>query len=82
MDLLPLGSIVILKESRQKLIIVGRFHKNIGDNKIYDYAAYYYPEGLKYSKINYLFNNKDIEEVVFKGYTDKEDENFLIKIKK
>lgn len=38
-DLLPIGSVVTLKEGTKKLMIMGRLQQNMKTKKIYDYAG-------------------------------------------
>ncbi|KRM91354.1 hypothetical protein FC87_GL000864 [Fructilactobacillus florum DSM 22689 = JCM 16035] len=49
-ELLPLGSILILKESLQKLMVVGRGavynDPKTDEEKFADYMAVLYPEGI------------------------------------
>lgn len=39
-ELLPLGSVVVLKEGTKKLMIIGRLQQNVKTKKVYDYAGY------------------------------------------
>ena len=68
---LPLGSVVILKGSVKKLLVVSRGSMVEGD--FFDYGAFLYPEGMIDSNIAY-FNRGDILKVVFEGYADADDE--------
>lgn len=76
--LLPLGTIVYLKEATAKLMIVGRGAAfNDGDEqKISDYIAVVYPNGID-PEDALFFNHEDIDEVVFEGYSDDEEERYL-----
>lgn len=38
-DLLPIGSVVTLKEGTKKLMITGRLQQNMKTKKLYDYAG-------------------------------------------
>lgn len=38
-DLLPIGSVVTLKEGKKKLMIIGRIQENEKTKKLYDYAG-------------------------------------------
>ena len=45
-DLLPIGSVVLLKGGDKKIMVCGRIQAKEGENTIYDYSACYYPEGI------------------------------------
>lgn len=68
---LPLGSIVILKGSVKKLLIVSR--GSIVEDEFFDYGAFLYPEGMFNTNIAY-FNHDDILKTVFEGYSDADEE--------
>lgn len=71
----PLGSIILLNGSFEKVIIIGRglIVKNAaGDNVIFDYAGVTYPEGLVGDHVAY-FNHTDVAKVVFEGFSDEAD---------
>lgn len=81
--ILPLGSVVYLKEGNKKVLIVARglIAKN-GDGHIYfDYGGVPYPEGLVDDKMAY-FQHEAINKVVFEGYSDLDDEATVEKILK
>ena len=44
-DLLPIGSVVTLKEGTKRLMIIGRLQQNVRTKKVYDYAGCLWPEG-------------------------------------
>lgn len=72
--LLPIGTIVKLKNSTESLMIIGRF-PIIKKNNItgyYDYNACLYPDGF-YGNNLYMFNHKDIEEIIYYGYFSLEE---------
>ena len=79
---LPLGSIILIKGSVRKMIIVGRALMQKIDNqtKYFDYACCTYPEGLIGDQAIYV-NHADIDEVVYKGYADDDDERMQKYIK-
>lgn len=78
---LPLGSVVILKEAKKKLMITGYRMKAIETpDKIYDYCGCIHPEGTISSELTCVFDHSQIEKVFFTGYVDKEVNNFLEKI--
>lgn len=76
--LLPIGSVVLLREGIKKLMIIGI--KPVSENqpeKVFDYIGVVYPEGYLSNEYNFLFNHDDINDVVFKGYNNPERENFI-----
>lgn len=75
-ELLPIGSVVMLKGGSKRVMIVGRIQRKVGDNSIYDYSACYYPEGVIDPKDLFLFNNEDIDMVYFVGLQDVEEFKF------
>lgn len=74
---LPIGSIVLLKNGKKKVMIYGRRQKRVTDEHEYDYIACLYPEGNISEDYMYLFNHEDIETVVYRGYSDAEEESFI-----
>lgn len=38
-ELLPIGSVVVLKEGTKKLMIIGRLQQNVKTKNLYDYAG-------------------------------------------
>lgn len=80
-ELLPIGSIVLLKEGEKKLMVVGIMQLEAdGDGKEYDYLGVLYPEGHIGDGFQYLFNHEDIKNVFFRGYEDSERRDFLTKL--
>ena len=80
-QLLPLGSVVYLKEGNKKILIIARglVAKN-GDGHIYfDYGGVPYPEGLVDDQMAY-FQHDAVKKVVFNGYTDLDNEATVEKI--
>lgn len=72
--LLPIGSVVLLKNSKKRLMVIGRLQTKVGDNEetLFDYSAYLYPEGNLESGQMFLFNHADIERIYFVGFQDEE----------
>ncbi|PCS03963.1 type II secretion protein [Lactococcus piscium] len=68
-----------LKEGTQKLMILNRGSviENNGENLLFDYSAAIYPVGLNPEQVLY-FNKEDIDKIVFEGYTDEEEERFMV----
>lgn len=72
-DLLPNGSVVLLKNSDHRFMIYGRVQMDNESGKLYDYAGCPYPEGVQNTNEVYLFNNDDIRMVFFLGFQDFEE---------
>lgn len=77
-NFLPLGSIVKIRGSLKKTVIVARgLMTVIGSEALFfDYGGAVYPEGVVGDQILY-FNHCDIEEVIFKGYENEENTEIL-----
>ena len=80
-DLLPLGSIVYLEEGTQKLVIVGRGvifdDPDTGEPVLADYMGVLYPQGFQ-TESTLFFQHDNIDQVVFEGYKDEEEERFMV----
>lgn len=80
-ELLPVGSVVLLKDGEKRLMISGVMQKDKhGRGKEYDYLGVLYPEGYMGKRYQYLFNHGDIAVIVFRGYEDAERVEFLSKL--
>ena len=73
-ELLPIGSVVILKEANKKAMIYGVKQINSATDIEYDYIGVVYPEGNMGDGTQFFFNHDVIEEVFFRGYEDEERE--------
>ena len=75
--MLPLGSIVHLKEGTAKMLIMGRASllANEGEKPmLFDYASVMYPIGFNGKEQIYYFNEEHIDQVLFTGFNDSDDE--------
>lgn len=75
-NLLPIDSVVLVKDCEKRLMIYGIKQKNKEDNQEYDYVACGYPEGNISAEYNYLFNHEHIEKIDFIGFIDSELQAF------
>ena len=75
-DMLPIGSVVLLKGGDKRVMICGRIQAKAGENVIYDYSACYYPEGIVDPSAMFFFNRDAIDTVYFVGFQDKEELDF------
>ena len=80
-DLLPIGSIVLLKDGQKTLMITGVMQrKPEKDSKTFDYVGVLYPEGYMGNRFQFLFNHDNIDQIVFRGYEDQARLDFLEKL--
>lgn len=78
---LPIGSVVKLKNSEDKIMIVGYSAVEYHDGmEIYDYMGCSYPMGLLLNNKMCSFNHDDILECIFTGYKDEEYQVFNEKL--
>lgn len=70
-SLLPIGSVVLLKEGKKRLMIYG-INQKTEDGKIYDYLGCLYPEGNISPEYTYLFNEDAVDGVFYLGLVDSE----------
>ena len=77
-DLLPVGSVVLLKNAVKKAVIMGYFQKisSKGGEHVYDYMAVSYPEGFLGKGSVFLFDEDKIDKVCFRGYETGEQKGY------
>ena len=76
-ELLPIGSVVRLKEGKKNVMIFGIKQTDKGTGVEHDYIGVVYPEGNLGEELQFFFEHDSIDEVVFKGFEDKEREIFI-----
>ena len=74
---LPIGSVVLLKNGRKKIMIYGRKQMHVETGEEWDYLACLYPEGNINEEFMYLFNHDQIDKVYYLGYEDEEEKRFV-----
>ena len=74
---LPIGSVVLLKDSQKRIMIVGVKQKQADSDKVWDYSACLYPEGLLDPDKLYLLDTEQIARLYFIGLQDGEGLAFL-----
>ena len=79
---LPIGTVVLLKDAKKRVMITGfaAKGKETGD-KMFDYMGCLYPEGVISSEQNLLFNHEQIDKIFYIGYIDEEWKNIEVKLK-
>lgn len=82
-DLLPIGSVILLKNAQKKLMIYGIKQLDTNNPEVeYDYIGVFYPEGNMGPDYQFLFNHEDIDTVYFEGYRTEERDEFIREIAK
>ena len=79
-QLLPIGSVVLLKGGRKKVMIYGVKQTDKSSGIEYDYISVLYPEGNMGEAGQFLFNHSDIDEIYFRGCEDEEWDRFIDKL--
>lgn len=76
--ILPIGSVVRLKDGEKRLMIYGiKQVDQESTDTVYDYLGVLYPEGHIGEEYQYLFNHEDIENIYFRGFMDIEGQEFF-----
>ena len=80
-DFLPIGSVVLLKGAKKRIMITGfcASDKKHPD-KVFNYGGCIFPEGIVDSNKMILFNHKEIDKVFFIGLNDFESNEFRKKL--
>ena len=73
---LPMGSVVRVKNAKGKLMVVSRLQRRTDTNAVFDYAALIYPFGKVDNNI-ILFNEDDIDEILFRGFCDIDEQKYV-----
>ena len=79
---LPIGSVVLLKNAKKRLMITGFCVIPNDSEEEYDYSGCLYPEGIISSDEVAVFNHNQIEKVFSAGFSDNEEKEFKEKLKK
>ncbi len=78
---LPIGTIVMLKGGKKRVMICGFLSINQDTpEKVYDYSGCLYPEGVISTNQTLLFDHSQIEMVYHMGLIDDEEKNFKQKL--
>lgn len=79
-ELLPIGSVVLLKGAEKSLMIIGTTQIDDEGTK-YDYISCIFPEGYVNAETFFLFNHEDIVEVKFVGCINAESQTYAQMVK-
>ena len=79
---LPIGSVVLLKNAKKRIMITGLIATSIEkEAKTFDYMGCLYPEGVIKSNESLLFNHDQIDKIYYIGYNDDEWKRIEFKLK-
>ena len=71
--LLPIGSVVLVGDSKKRVMIVGVCQQGgSAETKIWDYTGVLFPEGYLDAQKMFLFNHEQITRIFALGYQDAE----------
>ena len=80
---LPIGTVCTVKNKNRKYMIIGYYSiRYSGNVKMYDYAAYPYPEGKLLETEAIAFNHSDILNIDYLGYKSDVFDNFNLSLLK
>ncbi len=74
-DYLPIGTAVKLKEGKT-VVIMGYFVTDEDVTDVYDYCGCLYPEGFDEVSDMFLFDEDQIDEVLYVGYDNEEGQKY------
>ena len=75
---LPLGSVVLMKEAKKRVMITGYCVKSPDSGeKVWDYIGCLWPEGMITPEKNLLFDHENIHRIFAIGYSDDEQKSFM-----
>ena len=79
---LPLGTVVLLKDAKKRVMISGYFPVDNVTKEVHDYSSCFWPIGYLDSKSMIVFNKEDIESISCIGYVDEEQKQFNLELEK
>ena len=79
-ELLPIGSVVKLKNGKKPLMIYGICQTDNETGKEYDYISVIWPEGSLGTGSSFMFNGEDIDKLLFRGAEGIDRDEFIEKM--
>lgn len=78
----PIGTVCKLKNGQKYVMITGfcPIVPNGSKQKTYDYCGCMYPEGVVSSEVNLVFNNEQVEQIIFEGFRNDEEKVFKVRL--
>ena len=75
-EYLPIGTVVLLKGGEFPIMVTGFQVAFKDDDKVYDYGACYYPQGIISMEETLAFNHTSIKNILYMGYESEQDKEF------
>ena len=75
--LLPIGSVVLLKNGRKPVMICGVCQTDNETGNEYDYVSLAWPEGYLGSGSSFMFNQGDIDHLLYRGLDGPDRDLFI-----
>lgn len=75
-EVLPLGTVVLLKDATRYLVVIGYSIVEQGKDKVWDYLGCPYPVGVISTNSGLLFDKDQIEKIIYRGFSDEEGDKF------
>jgi len=75
-ELLPLGSVVTIKDIEPDVIIIGRVASRSGEDKVYDYIGAPYPLGVIDPDQLVFFDHDQVDDIDFIGCKNELEVDF------
>ena len=72
-EYLPIGSVVMVRQSDRRIMIIGREQKDKKTGEEFDYIACFFPEGVQESTKVLRFNKEDVILVFSLGYVNEDE---------
>lgn len=78
---LPIGTVVLLKEANKRLMIIGYQRMKEAGGKIYDYCGCVYPEGFTRPEAAVIFDHEQIDRIIAMGLQNPAQIEFSQRLK-
>lgn len=79
---LPIGTVVLLKNADKRLMIIGYQRKLLSEpDSIFDYCGCTYPEGFMSANETAVFNHDQIDRIIAVGLQNPQQIKFAEKLK-
>lgn len=78
---LPVGTVVLLKDANKRLMIIGYQRMKELGGKIYDYCGCVYPEGFTGPDAAAIFDHEQIDRIIAMGFQNPAQAEFSEKLK-